>query len=1188
MNLLSTGIKTKKSQRIVWLVLSVLLLIPCLIYPANGIAEANPWHATTLKRDTLTALMDKAKISLDELDKQKDLPAETLSHHRAALQEHLTLLTELISIIDRANEIDEMDKVRPNEMARLEKELNRYHSLPDLIPPTNPDQKIFQKTWDELSERLALVDVLSREVRDRENFLTDLPVRISQSQTRLETAQKQLEVLQTEYDQEKKESRKAVLRQQLDNTHLLVRLARERLMLWEREEAFERTHSAFRERELELARVRHQRQADYFALYQDALKVQQSVEAEEHKKALAQKEKDALTAQDPWERLLNDREAEVLRVQANLVDMERFKAQLATETLSQEATSKSEKEELLNLKNLVELAGARGPVAEVLKDTFSRIKPRRKALKLAFKGDMRRTLNQYQDRLAQVGNLLFNLEGHWKRSIDRIIRTLPVEEERRFGDKSDKLKREYRQLLGQERRLLRDVMTDAQKLELVIEERNKTLNRLEQVVLSRIFWIQDAQPYQFQTLLTILDEMLSLDGRISILSWWLSIISTEMVKRLWSLIIEPSSLLQGAFLFGLLPALLLYFRKRLKLWVQQRADDRETVRESFGGRFIVVVAAVVGSLFFPLYLVMAGLTFGASDLPGDLGLVTESVFFHFAAFFPIWFLSRLLFGPSGIMEVHFNMPEDMAATLRSGLNVASLGYFSFLLPWSVLQEHPFNFEALPRLGFTLFEGALILAIYQVIRPGSPLIRRAFASKSSGAAQKSASLLDRHWPKISWILILFMVVMLVLDMAGYRFGAKWLAINGLLSLATLFALIGIYRLLMAGVQRLVVRRNLTRKALGQVGGDPGAGFRLLKQARHLLWMVLSLTGFWLLARYWGINQAALDSLQQQALFSVSDASGGVLFVTVADLMFFLLTLAVTIWFLRQLPTLFELLIYPRMREDQSMRYAVLTITRYTLFIVGFIFSLSFLHLDYSKVGWLVAAMSVGLGFGLQEIVANFVSGIILLIERPIGVGDAISIGPSGEMARVTNINIRATTVRNMSRQEIIVPNRTLITQDVVNWTRSDAILRIMMPIGVSYNSDIGKVRRVLNDLVSTQSGVLKDPAPQIFFMNYGMSSLDFQVRVFLPNPDLRNIVRDRLNDRIFREFKKEGIEIPFPQQDLHIRSVEESVVFQGAVQGKVQEEKTQVEKVQEEKMQVEKVQEEKMQVEKVQEKRVEKE
>ncbi|MBF0418255.1 MAG: mechanosensitive ion channel family protein, partial [Magnetococcales bacterium] len=269
-----------------------------------------------------------------------------------------------------------------------------------------------------------------------------------------------------------------------------------------------------------------------------------------------------------------------------------------------------------------------------------------------------------------------------------------------------------------------------------------------------------------------------------------------------------------------------------------------------------------------------------------------------------------------------------------------------------------------------------------------------------------------------------------------------------------------------------------------------------------------------------------------LFATTLADGSVDVVSLADMIRFVMTLSISVWLVHHLPGILELFLFSRIRVDQGVRYAILTMSRYIVVLIGLPAALSALHVDVGKIAWLAAAISVGIGFGLQEIVANFVSGIILLLERPVRVGDRISVGTV--MGEVRRINIRATRVLNQDLQEILIPNRDLITKEVINWTLSSREVRLVIHVGVSYVSDIEQVRRLLMEVAEGDPLVLRDPAPRVLFMNHGASALEFQLRVYHIDPDIRATMTDRLNTAINHSFREHGIEIPLPQQEVHIR------------------------------------------------------
>lgn len=223
---------------------------------------------------------------------------------------------------------------------------------------------------------------------------------------------------------------------------------------------------------------------------------------------------------------------------------------------------------------------------------------------------------------------------------------------------------------------------------------------------------------------------------------------------------------------------------------------------------------------------------------------------------------------------------------------------------------------------------------------------------------------------------------------------------------------------------------------------------------------------------------------------------------------------------------------RLRLSAGSRFAIYTIVGYVLIGVGIVAGFLQLGVDWSRLQWIIAALGVGLGFGLQEIVANFISGLIILFERPVRVGDTVTIGDlDGD---VTNIAIRATTVKDFDNREVLLPNKSIITENVTNWTLSDTIMRIIIDIGVAYGSDIARVREVILKVAADEPDVLETPEPRLFFMNHGDSSLDFELRVYISNPRKRFRVRDRLNTEMNIALAEAGIEIPFPQRDIHFR------------------------------------------------------
>ncbi|MCW8796730.1 MAG: mechanosensitive ion channel [Chlorobium sp.] len=222
------------------------------------------------------------------------------------------------------------------------------------------------------------------------------------------------------------------------------------------------------------------------------------------------------------------------------------------------------------------------------------------------------------------------------------------------------------------------------------------------------------------------------------------------------------------------------------------------------------------------------------------------------------------------------------------------------------------------------------------------------------------------------------------------------------------------------------------------------------------------------------------------------------------------------------------------HDEGTRVALGTILQYLLVFFGFLIVLQSAGIDLSTLTVLSGTIGLGIGFGLQNIVDNFFSGLIILLERPVKVGDRIEIGTiNGDVIRIA---IRSTTIRTNENINIIVPNSEFVSKQVINWSHTDRNVRIAIPVGVSYKSDPEKVRDILLRVAEHHPAILDHPRPDVIFLGFGESSLDFELRVWTrTHIQIPKILRSEINYRIFEAFRTNGVEIPFPQRDIHFRS-----------------------------------------------------
>ncbi len=256
------------------------------------------------------------------------------------------------------------------------------------------------------------------------------------------------------------------------------------------------------------------------------------------------------------------------------------------------------------------------------------------------------------------------------------------------------------------------------------------------------------------------------------------------------------------------------------------------------------------------------------------------------------------------------------------------------------------------------------------------------------------------------------------------------------------------------------------------------------------------------------------------------------ITLTNLLFASLYFFIAIVAVRNFYGVLELLVFRRWEIEVGSRYATNQLAKYFFVTIAFISIANELGGSWSQVQWLVAALGVGLGFGLQEIFANLVSGIILLFERPIRVGDVVTIGDlTGSVSR---IQMRATTLIDVEQRELIVPNKTFITSQLTNWTLSNTTTRIVIPIGIAFDSDVEFTHDLMLQIVKETPQVLEEPAPCVLFIGFGESSLNFSICAFVNEPTLRSFVIHDLNMRLEKSLRENKIKIPYPQREVHIK------------------------------------------------------
>ncbi|MCO4812705.1 MAG: mechanosensitive ion channel [Gammaproteobacteria bacterium] len=563
------------------------------------------------------------------------------------------------------------------------------------------------------------------------------------------------------------------------------------------------------------------------------------------------------------------------------------------------------------------------------------------------------------------------------------------------------------------------------------------------------------------------------------------------------------------------------------------------------------IAALLAAPLSLLLAITGWFLSNAAQLYPFSTVVTTSLF-AVAPFLYNVMLFRALSAENGVLHKHFGWQQKNVVIVRRQFDrLAAIG--APLVFATVLFYASDVAEDRATMGRLIFV-ALMIALSAIIRPLAHPVTGVAANYYNEQSSRWVSKLRWFWyglavgaPALLAILSLIGYLYTSLILTSLLVDTIWLALA--LILVNLIVLRWIALTHRKLALKILLQEREAARALRDKEGEaepegelPDAESKPLDleevdaQTRKLLrWgliLVAALAGWGI----WSEVFPAFQLLEQVALWSQTVLIDGVetiVPVTLADLILAVLVAAGAAIASKNLPGLMEIAILQRLTLQPGSRYAINTLTRYIVVTIGLISVLNIIGWNWSQIQWLVAALSVGLGFGLQEIVANFVSGLIILFERPIRVGDTVTVGAlSGKVSRV---RIRATTITDWDRKEIIVPNKAFITEQVVNWTLADPITRVVVPVGISYGSDVELAQKVMEDTLHALPLVLDEPEPRVFFIGFGDSSLDFSLRVHARQLADRLPLMHAVHNAILKALREHGIEIPFPQRDLHIQS-----------------------------------------------------
>jgi potassium efflux system protein len=768
--------------------------------------------------------------------------------------------------------------------------------------------------------------------------------------------------------------------------------------------------------------------------------------------------------------------------------------------------------------------------------------------------NFRRDSERRQVQMGEIRSFQLELErqrrelADLEQAMDRILQSeiLPPDTD------IEVLKTELRRLLMDRRELLKKLLAGCRRL----FKNLQGLEFLEQQVAAKaeeqalfldehLLWIRSAKSVGLQDLRNLFQ---SLQWLLSPLNW------RQVIQDL------RRSIVRNPLMWIL--ALLISFAV-IGFWRRARQDLSRVARGVYSVKsdsFVLTLRALAltgrVALGWPLLMMFAG---------WQLVILPQLQDFSQAVGNGLIFTAQALAGgllmyefcwKEGVAKVHFKWPESVRRALRLSLQwfILLLVTMDFTIIAVQTKNDPVYTDSLGRLTLiVLMAGFSLWSAY--------MLRFSGAIFSMLKRRRREGWLVRL--RFIWYTLAFGVPLVLAFLAGmgYYYSAFALYLRLGETIALLLGLIIVKDLILRWfsiTQRRLTFEEIIRNKAAQAEKpekeasagaveaeaeavdieEPEIDFdQIYEKNRALLRTLMffsALIGLWLI---WDDVLPALNFLENIQLWSYSSEIEGVrtlVPITLADLMVAVIVAIVTVVAAKNLPGLLEIILLNWFPMEAGSRHAISMIFNYTITAIGVMVAFSIIGIQWSSIQWLIAALGVGVGFGLQEIVANFICGIIVLFERPFRIGDTVTIGDVS--GTVTRIQIRATTVLDWDRKELIVPNKEFITGRLINWSLSDNIIRIKMPIGIAYGSDTLLAEKLLLKAAKANALVLDNPKPQAVFLGFGDNSLNFELRVFINDINDWIPVLHKLNQTVDREFRKAGITISFPQRDVHLDQI----------------------------------------------------
>ncbi|GAB1439724.1 mechanosensitive channel MscK [Providencia sp.] len=729
-------------------------------------------------------------------------------------------------------------------------------------------------------------------------------------------------------------------------------------------------------------------------------------------------------------------------------------------------------------------------------------------------------INQQRDELYQPNDYISKLEQQLE------VKTGDVQEAATLLSAEDKavlikLLDVRRGLLDELNQQLGGQISQAINLQLDQNQLLSVVSSLESTLAQQIFWVNSNKPIDIEWVKAFPEAAAAQFNNFDF-----SLSSRSIKKGISNSLIVVIPLVLVAFIF-------IWFNRKTGQRLQDINQHLSSLRsDSVLSTPFALLLTLIQTLPISLFLLAVGYWFLKT---GN----TQGPFFwqfcqQLAIFWALFELTYRVVKPQGIAQKHFGIEKEKITLARRGMFRLSIPLLPliFFSTYGVSNPLKVSEDVIGQL--VVLVSLVLLCIFT-----APFCKQVWQEKGSHLTRS-----------IVVTLLTFSPLILVgLMMAGYYYTTLRLVNRWIDSLYLLLLWYITYNACLRGLtlvaRKLAYQRAIERRAVSKQEEtenepikEPPMTIELISQqslrlTTMVLFIIFALAFYAIWSDFITIF-SFLDSINLWGYTATSTDGGNILqYVTLANLILALVIIVVSWVMTRNLPGLLEVLVLSRLKLRQGSTYAITTILTYIIVGIGAIASLGMIGVTWNKLQWLAAALTVGLGFGLQEIFANFVSGIILLFERPIRIGDTVTIGTYS--GTVSKIRIRATTIVDFDRKEVIIPNKAFVTERLINWSLSDTVTRITIAIGVAYGSDLDKVKRVLLSAATNNSKVMTEPAPNVYFTSFGASTLDHELRFYVRQIGDRGVTSDEVNRAIDRLCRENDIDIAFNQLEVHLHN-----------------------------------------------------